>query len=308
MVKRIFISFLFLITIYELQFTNYNLFGQDKIIAIVNKDIITQKDLNDFLNFMRVQLSTEYRGKELESKIQSMKLDLLDKLIEDNLILQEAKKAGIRINPERIKAKINEIRKHYPSDNEFQMTLFKQGLVQADIEKKINEQMLMYSVIEKEIRGKIIIKPVEVTDFYQENIKQFVSIEQREFECVTVDNEGLAEEIYNKLKNGDDDLENVANNYSLGTNKLRFSKGGQLKKEVEEALFQMNAGQVSMPIKIDNNYYIFKLNSIIAPRQQTLPEVQDTIQAELFNSSMQKALAKWIDELKARSYIKIVQD
>jgi len=30
-------------------------FAQDKIIAIVNKDIITQKDLNDFINFMRVQ-------------------------------------------------------------------------------------------------------------------------------------------------------------------------------------------------------------------------------------------------------------
>lgn len=284
------------------------LFAQDKIIAIVNKDIITQKDLNDFVNFMRVQLSTEYRGKELESKIQSMKLDLLDKLIEDSLILQEAKKAGIRINPERIKAKINDIRRQYPSDNEFQMALFKQGLVQADIERKISEQLLMYSVIDREIRNKIIIKPVEVTDFYQENIKQFVSAEQREFESVTVDNEGLAEEVYGKLKGGQEGFENIANNYLLAINKLRFSKDGQLKKDVEEALFKMNVGQVSMPIKIDNNYYIFILNNIISSRQQTLPEVQDSIQAELFNSRMQKALAKWIDELRAHSYIKIVQD
>ncbi len=73
---------------YSLQFTAYNLFAQDKIAAIVNNDIITQKDLDDFLNFMRIQLSQDYSGKELENKIQAMKPDLLDRLIEDRLILQ----------------------------------------------------------------------------------------------------------------------------------------------------------------------------------------------------------------------------
>ncbi len=108
--KKIFL-FLIFTTYYLLTTTYYPLFAQDKIVAIVNKDIITQKDLNDFINFMRVQLSTQYQGKQLESKIQSMKLDLLDKLIEDRLILQKAKKDNMGIDPDRIKAKINEIKK-----------------------------------------------------------------------------------------------------------------------------------------------------------------------------------------------------
>jgi len=40
-------------------------FAQDKIVAVVNDEIITQKDLNDFVNFMRMQLSIELTGEQL---------------------------------------------------------------------------------------------------------------------------------------------------------------------------------------------------------------------------------------------------
>ena len=96
------ILFLGLIAICHMSYA-IELYAQDKIIAIVNSDVITQKDLNDFLNFMRMQLMTEYKGKELENKIQSMKLDLIDKLVEDRLILQQAKKNNIQIDEGRLR-------------------------------------------------------------------------------------------------------------------------------------------------------------------------------------------------------------
>jgi parvulin-like peptidyl-prolyl isomerase len=315
--------FLFAITSYELLATSYELFAQDKIIAIVNKDIITQKDLNDFINFMRVQLAAEYKGEQLETKIQSMKLDLLDKLIEDSLILQEAKRGNIKINPDRIKVRVSEIIKHYGSDSEFQNSLTKQGLVKADIEAKIREQLLMYSVIDMEIRSKIIIKPGEVTDFYQENTEKFILPEQREFESITIDNESLANEIFDQLKSGQE-LQDVADRYSLTVNKFSCVRNGQLRKDIEDTVFKINLAQISRPIKIDtsaslsvngersrtieNNYYIFKLNNIIPPRHQNLSEVQDKIYSMLFNKKMQEALTKWLDELRKRSYIKIIQN
>ncbi|PIP20287.1 MAG: hypothetical protein COX40_05640 [Candidatus Omnitrophica bacterium CG23_combo_of_CG06-09_8_20_14_all_40_11] len=299
--------FLFFIAICHMPYAICNSLAQDKIIAIVDKDVITQKDLNDFINFMHVQLSTQYQGGQLESKIQSMKFDLLDKLIEDRLILQEAKKDNIGIEPDRIKAKINEIKKHYGSDSEFQNVLAEQGLVQADIEAKIREQSLMYAVIDREIRSKIIIKPVEVTNFYQQNLKKFILPEQREFESVTVDNESKAFEVFDKLKSGQE-LQDVANRYSLAINKFSSARDGQLREDIEDTVFKMNTGQISAPLKIEDNYYIFKLNNIIPPRQQNLSEAQKDIYDMLFNKKMQEALTKWLDELKRHSYIKILQN
>ena len=282
-------------------------FAQDKIVAIVNNDVITQKDLDDFINFMRMQLAAEYKGEELENKIQSMKSDLLDKLIEDRLILQEANKNNIKIDEDRVKVKINEIKKHYSSDSEFQSELSQRGLVQADIESKIREQLLMYNIIDLKIRSKIIIKPTEVTEFYQKNTEEFVLPEQREFEPITLGEEKFAKEIYNNLKNGQK-LEDLIMRYSLSVNKVKAIKGEQLRKDIEDVVFKMKPGEVSEPIKIEDKYYLFKLDSIIPPSQQKLSEVQDRIYAFLFNKKMQEELIKWLDEIKAHSYIKILQD
>ncbi len=85
-------AILLFLTTYDERLTMYDAYAQDKIVAIVNEDVITKRDLDEFIVFTRIQLSREYQGRELETKLQSMKLDLLNKLIEDRLILQEAKK------------------------------------------------------------------------------------------------------------------------------------------------------------------------------------------------------------------------
>lgn len=282
------------------------LFAQDKIIAIVNKDVITQKDLDDFINFTRLQLAAQYEGKELESRIQSMKLDLLNKLIEDRLITQNARKNGIRISPDRIKGRINEIKKGYGSDSEFQSALAKQGLVQADLEHKISEQLLMLTAIDQDVRSRIVINPSEVTDFYQENASVFILPEQREFESLALNDRPLANEIYDRIKSGED-LKAVADAYSLAANKLTCVLNGELRKDIEDAVFKMSPGEISRPIRIEDSYYLIKLDNIIPPRQQSLTEVQDRIYTMLFNMKMEESLAKWLDEMKKGSYIKILQ-
>jgi len=281
-------------------------YAEDKIIAIVNCDVITQKDLNDFVSFMSMQLSKEYRGRELENKIQSMKQDLLDRLIEDRLILQEAKKNNITIDESRVKAKINEVRKRYYSDAEFKDDLIKQGLTQADIESRIREQLLMYEIVERMVKDKILVRPDEVTSFYNGNIKQFVSTEEREAEAITLENEDLAKTISYELKAGKK-LIDLATRYPLTINKLT-SRQGELRKDIEDVVFKLGISEVSNPIKIDNKYYVFKLDNIIPPRQLSLSETQDRIRTFLFEKKMQERLTKWLDELKQKSYIKIPQN
>lgn len=305
---RLLLSFVLLafITICHMPYAICTLFAQDKIIAIVNKDVITEKDLNDFINFMRMQLMTEYKGEKLESKIQSMKLDLLDKLIEDRLILQEAKKNNIQIDESRVKARIDEIKKEYDSEREFQNALSKQGLVQADIESKIRQQFLTFAIIDSKIRSKIIINPAEVTDFYQENTEQFKLPEQKEFEVITADNEELAKKVQEELKNGQG-FQEVARKYQLVTNKLNTIES-QLREDIQDEISKLRFGEISQPINIDDTFYIFKLDRITASRQQSLSETQENIYTYLFNKKMSERLTKWVEELKERSYIQILQN
>lgn len=301
--------FLLLILAYNLELRAYSslVYAQDKIIAIVNNDVITQKDFNDFVNFTRVQLSREYNGRVLEEKIQAMKLDLLDKLIDDRLILQEANKEKIKIDENRVEGRINEVKKRYPSDAEFQQDLAKQGLTQADIEQKLREQMLMYYIVEAKVRKKIIVRPEEVTDFYNKNKKEFATDKVRQLQTITLENENLAKTFAFNLKSGGK-LEDLAARYPISVDKLEVSYEGELRKDIEDKVFKLDFGEVSDPVEVNGKYVIFKLENIIPPRQQPLSEVQDKIQAYLFNKKTDDELKKWLDEIKAKSYIKIYQN
>jgi parvulin-like peptidyl-prolyl isomerase len=295
--------FLFL-PIYYLLSAAIPLYAEDKIVAIVNNEVITQKDLNDFFHFTSMQLSRQYKGKELENKISSIKSDLLNRLIEDRVMLQEAKKEKLGIDEGRIKAKINEIKKNYPTDSAFQQDLMKQGLTQADVENKIREQFLMFQIIEQKVRSRISVKPDEVTKFYDNNKNEFYSGEERELEAFALENEDLAESFAYNLKSGKASVD-LAGRYPFTVNSFSAIKGEDLKKEIEEAVFKLGINEVSDVVKVDDKYYVFRLLSIIPPRQHSLAEVQTKIQTFLFEKKMQDELAKWIDELKNKSYIKI---
>ena len=305
-IKFIFIFVLFFLPTYLFS-TNYCLYAEDKIVAVVNNEVITQKDLADFLNFIRLQYSRQLQGKALEEKVNSLKRDLLQRLIEDRLMLQQAKQEKIAKEPSRVKAKIDEIKKRYGSEADFEQDLAKQGLVRADLENKIGEQLLMYNLVEQKVRGKVMIRPDEVTSFYAQNKRQFLKPEERILTLVILQDEAIAKTVSYQLRLGTK-LEELAAKYAFTTDKLSALAGQELRAEIEDTVFKLGIGETSDAVKIDAQYFIFKLNDIIGSQQLSLAQAQDKIQAYLFEKKMQEELAKWLDELKKQSYIKILEN
>jgi parvulin-like peptidyl-prolyl isomerase len=301
--KRV-ISFLILVGLILLSPT---LYAQDKVVAIVNNEIITQKDLNDFLNFVHLQYAHELEGKALEDKMGAMKKDLLQRLIEDRIMLQQAKNEKISIEPARVKAKIDEIKKRYSEESEFEQDLAREGLVQADLENKIREQMLMYNIVDQKVRAKVEIRPDEITSFYNQNQRQFLKPEERALTVIILPDEELAKTVSYQLKLGTK-LEELAGKYPFTTDKLSAFQGQNLRSEIEDIVFKLGMAEISDPIKIDQQYYVFRLDDIIGSQQLSLIQAQDKIRSYLFEKKLQIALAKWLDELKKQSYIKILEN
>ena len=277
------------------------------MVAVVNNEIITQKDLNDFLNFIRMQYSRELSGKDLEEKVSSVKQDLLQRLIEDRIMLQQAKAEKITIEPARIKAKVNEIKKRYALESDFERDLARQGLVQADLENKIREQMLTYNIVEQKVRAKVVIRPEEVTDFYNQNKSKFIKPEERFLTVIILQDESTAKSLSYSLRLGEK-FESLATRYTFTADTLSVSQGQSLRNEIENTVFKLGLSEVSDPVKIDGQYYIFILDEILPIRQMDLAEAQEKVQAYLFDKKLQGKLTNWLDEIKKQSYIKILED
>ncbi len=151
-----------------------------------------------------------------------------------------------------------------------------------------------------------MVKPAEITDFYNKNSPEFVSPQKRDFQSLVATSESTAKDIFNALENGRE-INDLAKEYSLTVNSFSALKG-ELKKDLEDVLFNLKVGQITKAIKIKDSFYVFKLNKINQPRQQTLAEVQDNIYNLLYENKLQEALAKWVEGLKKSAYIKIIQE
>ena len=281
---------------------------QDKVVAIVNKDIITRKDLTDFLNFMIIQMSGKFSQEEIRQKLESAKSDILNRLIEDKLILQEAKKEKVYIDENRVKGKIEQMKAQFPGTREYEASIAQQGLTPADVESKVREQLLIYSVIETNIKEKITVEPAEVTHFYQEHASELKEPEGRKVTALITSDQKAAGDALDFVKKGGS-FEDAAKKYAAELQDLGVLHREQSRKEIEDAIFNLKAGEVSSVVKLDSEkYYVLKVEEITPPKQVTLDEARDRIAGMIFEDKMQKGLTKWIDELKEKYYVEIKQD
>ncbi len=278
--------------------------AQSEIIAIVNNEIITQKDLDDFVNFMRMQMSVKYSEREIEQRIKQMLPDLIDKLIEDRLILQAAYKEGISIEQVRIKSRLEQIKKGYPTESEFQDALVAQGLSLADIELKIKEQLLMMEIIQKKVRSKIEVKPKEVTDYYNEHREEIKSPEQRQVRVLVVRDSSLIGPIRKSISEYND-LDTIAQKFSLEITDFDWVTSRQLKEDIAKAVFKSRVGQLTTFSDSEGSFYVLEVKAVKPPAVIPLFDVQEEIKRMLFERKMREALVKWLDELRAGAYIEI---
>jgi parvulin-like peptidyl-prolyl isomerase len=279
--------------------------AQDRIIAIVNNEVITQKDLDGFTTFTRMQLSQKLEGQALEDKLTVMKTDLLKRLIEDKLILQEAKKSGITIESSRMKAKMAEVKKRYDTEKEFNEALMQQGLSAADVESRIRDQMMMYALIDNKIRSKIRVTPMEITAYYEQHTQEMVQPERREVVSISADSEDAAKVLCEEIHKGKD-LQALAAEKNIKVNSFSTSPG-ELKKEVNDAVFNLKKGEVSDPVSVTGSFYVFQLTGISPSKTRPLTEVQEELSEMIFEQKMQADVASWIDEVKKTAYIKIME-
>jgi len=269
--------------------------AQGSIAAIVNKEIITLKELNDYAGFVGVQDGAPSAKNRQE---------LLNKLIEDRLILQEAKRSGLKADEARVKARVEDIKSKYTSEAVFQQTLQEQGLVQSDLEEKLREQLLMYEVINKQVKSKVSVDPQEITAYFEEDKKLFELPEERSLEYVITSEESKAGRVYSALKEGKS-FKEAAQSVGVTAGTLQMLRNGKFKKNIEDVVFSLKTGEVSYPLKAENEYYVFRVTGVVDPRRQKLDEVRDEIRDILFTRKFQEELASWLEKLKARAYIKI---
>jgi parvulin-like peptidyl-prolyl isomerase len=284
----------------------------DGIIAIVNDDVITLKDLRQYLASIASQLRVENKSpEEIQQIMGEYEQKGLDKLIEDKLILAAANDKGIQVRDEIIDKRMQEIKGRYPSEDDFLKAISAEGMTVSDLQQKLTDQLKVKYEVDMEVRDKIFVNPQDVTDYYNKHMEEFAHKPQVNLQSIFVsfskhnkqEAQTIADEARSRLLAGED-FNQVFQKYSDASSVGEIEKG-QMVDAVENVVFNLKLDEVSDPLEVENGIYVFKAIGISPGKQQALAEVKDQIYGKLLDDYFQVKFKEWVYKLRQKAYVEI---
>ena len=290
-------------------FLNNNLYGfNSKIIVKVEDEIITNYDLKNKILITLILANQEIN----QQNIDELKKAVLDQLINLKLKKIELSKYKIKKDEGRINSYLKSIsgnniqnfkNKFFENNLDFELFL-------DEVDTEIRWQQLIYTLYGKKIDINEATIDVEVEKIIKErsNVEEFELYEIEINSNLDVPEKQIIEDILKKINTIG--FENSALNFSASTTSsqkgyLGWINGKTLSKEIYLILSKMKIGEVSRPIKKQNNILFLKLNNkrTIKPEQLEIKKLKSDIiekkKAGLFNLYSQSRLSK----LKNNSFI-----
>ena len=275
----------------------------EHIIAQVNEEQIPAEEFDR--EFKELILEP---GKEVkETGLGALRQVYLDQVIERKILVQEARRLGIKVSQDEVGRAISEIKMDYPGEG-FGEKLGLKGISLEEWKIRLEEKLLAEKVIRRASHSQEKVSEKEALQYYEDHRSSFqIGPKVRARQIIVADGEE-AIQILKRLKKGES-FEKVAKEKSLGPEKVQggdlgyFSPG---EKPTEfDHVFIMEVGAISEVIKSPYGYHIFKLEERIEPRQIPFEEAKLGILQELEQKKGEENYQKWLKGLKGRARIKI---
>ncbi len=294
----------------------------DRIVAIVNDDIVTLSELNEILDPYAEKIRAYGYSPEKEKELLfNAREEIVNQLIEKTLADQEIEKAEIVVNESEIDSAIERIKKkNYWTDEELRENLANDGLTLEKYRQRMKKQIQRSRLLDYKVKSKIIVTNEDIGKYFQEHPEKYSGIVKYHLRNIILqqpsDSSGEEEGdvlnrmkvIQERLKQGES-FEMLARLYSEST----LAEGGgdlglfqlkDLSESIQNAVKDLKTGQFTDILQTDKGYQIFYIENIVTIPGKTLKEASPEIEEELYNEMLDNALKSWIDDLKKDSHIK----
>ncbi len=271
----------------------------DKIIAYVNDDVVTKRELDVLVNQRAMELQQVYRFSEREAlnEAERQRSELLDRLIRQMLLLEAALTLKLTVSDVEVEQYIQDFKKRYniETDEEFRKQLNREGMTLVAFREQSERNLKAEKLVMGRIVPRLQVRESEIQTFFEENRDQlptktdkvhlrhiFVAFKPNQadrdtaFETV---NKALSEITADRTK-----FEEFARRYTSEQNPS--SQAGMLieasteelegfPKIFQDVLTNLEAGKLSEPIEGNEGLYVFtvemKTDKMIAFRYLIVP-------------------------------------
>jgi peptidyl-prolyl cis-trans isomerase SurA len=301
--------------------------------AVVNGTEIRRDEVE---KYYRSQVPAEGQKPTQEDSL-SLKLNVVEQLINNEILLERAKKLNLEASDGEVEDKFTEIKSPF-TEEEFQRQLKSRNMTVDDLKRDLRRQLSIQKLLNREVVAKITITDQDVVDFYNANLNQFnvaepqyrisqivitprkdPQIRNRKNDDATNEAEAVRKSkmLVDKLNSGADfsqlamdyseDMNTAATGGDLGY--IPESSLNQSDPNLKKTVLSLKPGQVSQPILLKDSIRILKLVAREPAGQRGVndPQVQQTIRDTLRDRKEQLLRAAYLavarDESKVTNYL-----
>lgn len=274
-----------------------------RAVAVVNGKAITLVDFQEALDDIRSVGKGFFVDKE---RAGSLKRDLLERMIDTRLLLQEARRKRIVLDPKVAEASLDLSRRGYPPGG-LEEELLKKGKSLEDYLKETGSSLLLRKLLKREVVDRIAVSQEEVEKYYNENQDQFRKPEEVRVRQIVTRTEEEAEKLRKMIMRGAS-FEELARKHSLGPEArdggdLGYFPRGRMPPAIEAACFKLWSSHVSRVVASPYGFHLFQLVDRRAARELSLEDAREEIERKLVDGKTREAEVYYIRSLREKASI-----
>ena len=277
----------------------------DRVIAVVNDDIITMSDLQ--------REAAKNHGNKRDDGL------LLEDMINRKLELAAAKRASMDVTDKELDEAIADIMKRNSLDRaQFEAALAKDGLTLEQYRVELKEQMTVSRVFNKYVRSGLAVEETEIRAFYDRNKKNYslpeeIRVRQILFKIPDKASTSQIDAVrdkakaaYERARQGEDFIR-LVREFSEGDTveqdgDLGFMQREQTLPEIEQASRTMKPGEIAGPLQCASGFHIIRLDEVRTP-VKPYELVRDEIANTIYQQKLENTYRAWLQTLRSESHV-----
>lgn len=246
----------------------------DRIVAVVNNDVITETELDARLAETRRSLANQQIRLPPDDVLRRQ---LLERMIIERVQVQLASQTGIRVTDQDVEQALQTIAaRNKITVDELYRTVTREGLNRAAYREQVRNQILIQQLVDREITSRVSVTESEVANFLEGEQQRTRADEEFNIAHIYIavpetaateqvrQAKARADQVLRELREGGD-FGQAAVSYSQGPDALKggaigWRNSGQLPELFVAALERMRPGEVSEVLRGPNGFHILKLN------------------------------------------------
>ena len=149
----------------------------DRIVAVANGEIITLFDLDERLKPMLARFEGKPMGEAEQRAVRELRGQVLDAMVDDILINQEAERLGVEVSDVEVENQIKQVRQQNGlTPEQFKDQLLLEGMTREMYARKLREDILKHRIIGFMVKRKVVITDEEIEAYYNAHPEESGSV------------------------------------------------------------------------------------------------------------------------------------